>query len=280
MKVLQQSLLGLAASAICGAAAAQAVNQRVAVSLTDATRPATLHVALIRGSISVHGAERKDVLIEARSGSDAPAEKDDADKGKANASGLKRIPQPAALTVEEQNNRVEVSAGMPNQPYDFDIQVPVNTNLEISTINSGQIVVDGVNGQLEIGNVNGAITLTRVGGSVVAHTTNGGVHATLTRVTPQAPMAFTTLNGDVDVTFPATTKANLKLRSDQGQIFTDFDFKVTPESAAPKIEDTRQAGGRYRIEINKALFGAINGGGPDFEMRSFAGNVYVRKEGK
>ena len=34
---------------------------------------------------------------------------------------------------------------------------------------------------------------------------------------------------------------------------------------------------RQRIEINNAIYGSINGGGPDFEMRTFNGNVYVRK---
>jgi hypothetical protein len=82
------------------------------------------------------------------------------------------------------------------------------------------------------------------------------------------------------VSVPASTKANLKLRSDQGEIFTDFELKLLPENAMAKIEDTRKEGGRYRIEINKALAGAINGGGPDFELRSFTGNIYVRAAGK
>ena len=34
---------------------------------------------------------------------------------------------------------------------------------------------------------------------------------------------------------------------------------------------------RQRVEIDTAIYGAINGGGPDFEMRTFNGNVYVRK---
>jgi DUF4097 and DUF4098 domain-containing protein YvlB len=142
------------------------------------------------------------------------------------------------------------------------------------------VTVEGVDGELEIGNVNGGITLTRVGGAVVAHTTNGDVKVTLARVAPQKPMAFTTLNGDIDVSVPSATKANLKLRSDQGEIFTDFDLKLLPESTAAKIEDTRKEGGRYRIEINRALAGAINGGGPDFELRSFTGNIYVRSTAK
>ena len=41
-------------------------------------------------------------------------------------------------------------------------------------------------------------------------------------------MAFTSLNGIVDVTLPASVKANVKLRSDQGDVFTDFDIQLTP----------------------------------------------------
>jgi hypothetical protein len=29
--------------------------------------------------------------------------------------------------------------------------------------------------------------------------------------------------------------------------------------------------------VDRAIYGSINGGGPDFEMRTFNGNVYVRK---
>ncbi len=267
---MNRVVVSLVALVLGGAAAAQQANQRIPVPLSDPSRPPSVHLGLIQGGITVRGTDRKDILIEASTASDTPRDE------KPNASGLKRIPQPAALTVDEENNRVRISAGSPDKYYNITIEVPARTNLEISTINDGEISVEGVEGELEIGNVNGGITLTRVAGSVVAHTTNGDVRVALARVTPQKTMAFTTLNGDVDVTFPAATKATLKLRSEQGEILTDFDLKVLPDSSAPKIEDTRQSGGRYRIEVNKLLSATINGGGPDFEMRSFTGNVYVR----
>jgi len=267
-------MAGLVSLAACAGAAAQGVPERGIISLSDPSRPATVHLGLIQGSISVRGTDRKDVLVQSQVD-------DEEDRGsKPNASGMRRIPQRAALTVEEENNRVAISAASPNRFYKFTIDVPAKTNLEVSTVNGGEITIDGVDGEIEVGNVNGGITMTRVAGSVVAHTTNGGVKVSLTRVTPQKPMAFTTLNGDVDVTFPASTRANLKLRSDQGDIFSDFEVKLLPESAQPTIEDTRKAGGRFRIEINKAVSGAINGGGPDVEMRSFTGDIFVRSAGK
>jgi hypothetical protein len=270
MKKFSGSLLLVALASY--AAAAENPNQRVTVPLSDASRPGALHVSLVQGSISVKAGNRKDVLVEVR-----PRERGDADSDEksAKSSGLRQIYQPTAFTVEEENNRVEVSANDPRHACDIFIEVPARMDLNLSTVNSGQIQVEGVEGEQEISNVNGAITLSRVAGSVVAHTTNGAINVTLTRVTPGKSMAFTTLNGAVDVSLPPSTKANLRLRSDQGQLFTDFDFT----QQAVEMKETREAGGRTMKEIGKVIGGSINGGGPEFELRSFNGNVYVRKAG-
>jgi DUF4097 and DUF4098 domain-containing protein YvlB len=162
---------------------------------------------------------------------------------------------------------------------DFTIEVPLRTNLELETV-MGSVTVEGVEGELEVEAVNGAVTLTNVGGSVVAHSVNGKVTATVVRATPQKPMAFTSLNGSVDVTLPATVKANLKLRSDQGDVYTDFDLQLREDpdpNPSPRVDIGRSGRPRAVIAIDKAIYGLINGGGPDFEMRTFNGNVYVRK---
>jgi DUF4097 and DUF4098 domain-containing protein YvlB len=161
----------------------------------------------------------------------------------------------------------------------LDIQVPKKTHLELSNVNNGGILVEGVEGELEISNVNGEIELNDVGGAVVAHTVNGRVVATLRRITPDKPMAFTSLNGAVDVTLPRDVKANVKLRTDNGSAFTDFELQMLPQNDRPVIEDSRSSGGRYRVNVNKVIYGAVNGGGPEIEMRTFNGNIYLRKAG-
>jgi hypothetical protein len=42
-------------------------------------------------------------------------------------------------------------------------------------------------------------------------------------------------------------------------------------------QSSRQADGRIRIEVNQSIFGSINGGGPEFTLRTFNGNIYVRR---
>jgi hypothetical protein len=275
MQLLRNSFAGCALIAFSSIALAKdvAADEQVSVPFSDASRPGTVHVALVMGSISVVGRDIKDVIVEARGpGTNRRIPEE--------AQGLRRIlPTQVGVTIEEQNNRIEIQTPPGNRPVRLEIQVPRKTNLDLSTVNAGSIEVEGVEGELELGNVNGAIELTDVSGAVVAHTVNGRVIANVKRVTPDKPMAFTSLNGVVDVTLPPAIKANVKLRTDNGSAFTDFDLQMLPTANTPEIEDTRKSRGRYRIEVNKVIYGSVNGGGPEIEMRTFNGNIYLRKGG-
>ena len=90
-------------------------------------------------------------------------------------------------------------------------------------------------------------------------------------------MAFSSLNGNIDLTFHANTKANLKMRTDNGDVYSDFDIQRRPSDRKPAVDDNRKQGGPYRIEIDKSVNGTINGGGPDFDLRTLNGNIYIRK---
>jgi Toastrack DUF4097 len=245
---------------------------QVTVPLSDPSKPGVIDISLVQGSITVRGTNRKDVSVVARPETDRPSRRYDPD-----ASGLRRIPQSAGYKITEEGNRIKMSSDSPNRALTFEIEAPARTNLKLSTVNGGEILVENIEGDLEVSNVNGSVTLNGVAGSVIAGTTNGSVRATLTRVTAAKEMAFTSLNGTVDVTLPSTTKANLRLRSDHGDVYSDFDVQLAAASSAPTVEENRNSNGRYRITRNRSIVGTINGGGPEFELRTFNSNVYVRK---
>jgi DUF4097 and DUF4098 domain-containing protein YvlB len=243
-------------------------GNRVTVALTDPARPASMRIKLLQGRIAVKGTNRKDIAIDG--GPDTDFSNSRAVDPPA---GLRRLTQPAGFSVTEENNEVVVSASSFSRSYDLQIEVPLKANLELTTMN-GRITVDEVEGELELSSMNDSIQLNNVAGSVVAHSMNGRVLAVLTRVAPQAAMAFTSMNGTVDVTLPASTKADLKLRSDQGDVFTDFDLQ-TQQSAGST--STSNNNGRVRLELNRSITGTINGGGPDIELRTLNGRVILRK---
>ena len=263
------AIVGVSGPATLGA---QGQSDRLTVPFSDPSRPGLLTVQLMAGSVSIRGADRRDVLIDAVGMEDRPS------RGDQTPAGMRRLTQRAGFTVDEQTNTMRVISQDPARGMNFTIEVPRRTNLKLSIVNGQTIAVDGVEGDIETNNLNGpTTTLTNVSGSVVAHATNGKVVATIARVAAQKAMAFTSMNGGVDVTLPASVKANVKLRSDQGDVFTDFDVQLTASKEAPVVKDTRQSDGRYRIEVDRTLYGTINGGGPEFEFRSFNGNVYLRR---
>ena len=264
-------LCGLLASTAVAQQPVQPTPDRMAVPFSDPERPGTLKVNLLDGALTIKGSNRRDVLFVANS-----PEARDVLRRRQQAEpppGMRRLTQPGGFGVEERDNEMSVSSAF-NREINLTVEVPTRTKLKVSIVNGG-ITVDGVDSEIEINTVDGAIMLTNVGGSVVAHAVDGNITATVARVAPQAPMAFTSLNGDIDVTLPAAVKANLRLRSDQGDVFTDFDVQVIASASA---NQTQQRNGRgVRIDVNRSIYGTVNGGGPDFELRTFDGNIYVRK---
>jgi len=249
-------------------------DNKVNVPLSDPTRPVSLRAHLVSGSITVKGADVKEVVVEAkaRGGEESHAG--------GRAEGMKRIPMTSTgLNIEAENNNVRVSTDSYQRTIDLVITVPTRTSLSLHTVNDGNILVSGVDGELDINDVNGEVDLKNIGGSVVAHALNGHVLVTFNRIDPQKPMAFSSLNGDIDVTFPADLKANVSLRTDNGDVYSDFDVKVQPITPQQTVEDNRGKGGKYRVKIDKNVRGTINGGGQEIQFKNFNGNIYIRKAG-
>ena len=250
---------------------AQSGGDRIPVALSDPSRPASVKVSLVNGGITVKAYDGKEVVVEAH----VRNRDRDRDEG-----GPKRLAiSSTGLSVEEENNEVSINTDSYMHPIDVTLSVPTHTSLKLRAINDGDIVVTGVDGELDVDDINGSVTLNNISGGAVAHALNGHLHATFVRVNWQKAMAFSSLNGDIDVTFPADLKANVSIRSDRGDVFSDFDVQLRATATSPVVEDSRGKGGKYRVKIDKTVHGTINGGGPEIQFTNFQGQIYIRKAG-
>ena len=264
------AVVGLLGAGFAGTLSAQQEETQV-IPLSDPSRPGKVEFHILNGgSITVRGVNRRDVAGVMRGAAPGRVRNE-----RPAPPGMRRLTQSAGFEITEERNEIQIETSTFNQSSGaLEIRVPLRTNLELGIVNGGSITVDNVEGELEISNVNGSVILNNVAGSVVANSQNGGVTATLSRVMADKAMAFTSMNGKVDVTLPSNLKATLKMRSDNGDIFTDFDVQL--QQTPPTRGATRRGGGT-RIEVNRALYGTVNGGGPEIELRSFNGTIYLRK---
>ncbi len=269
-------------------------SEQLTVPLTEPGKPFKLNVSLTNGSIRIVGYEGKEVVIDAETGSGRKRETEKEKNGvnvninthtnvngnrdKEVPSGMKRLAAAGNgmdITAEEKNNRITINSDSWKRAIHLTIKVPQSGGtFKVSTVNNGDIDISNVNGEMEVENVNGYVRLTGISGSAVANTVNGNVVVSFKSVDPKAPMAFSTLNGNVDLTIPVMSKFSIKAKSDRGEVYSDFDVEV--DKVAPKVNRTSEKG-MYKLNIEDWVQGKINGGGPEILMKNMNGNIYVRK---
>ncbi len=147
-----------------------------------------------------------------------------------------------------------------------EIYLPKSQNVSVTNSWNGDIHIEGFTGEVEANaNLNGGLTLKNVSGPITAYSLNEGIRVVFEKIDQDSPIVIRTTNGEIDVTLPESTPADLELSSWNGDIYTNFDL------SRPDKDGLKSISGR---KVN----GAINGGGVDIKLKSTNGNIYLRKE--
>jgi DUF4097 and DUF4098 domain-containing protein YvlB len=245
------------------------------VPFSDPSKPGKIYVDIKTGSVIIKGTARKDVSVTYKKDSDDDNDNDNRDS-KSNREGLKRISS-GALDIEasEYQNTIKIVSDNWSEGLELTIEVPATLDVKAKAYNDGDVTVSGITGDLELINYNGSIFASGVNGSVVAQTYNGDIKVVFDKLKADTPMSYVNYNGDIDVSFPATLKATLKMKTKQGEIYTGFDGTV--QKANP-ITKSDSKSGANKIVIDDWTKMDVSGGGPEITMKSYNGDIYVRKK--
>ena len=227
-----------------------ALGQHYTVPFSGGSRPGLVKIDVVNGAIQIHGYEGKDVTIE--------------DLGRAKKEtkdGLHRLDNGGAFSVSEQGNVIAIHGGV-ERTAQLAIQLPPGTALELRCVNCRDVLIEKVSGDIDVNTTNGGIHLVNVTGGVLAHSLNRGITAKFDQPPGTKPISLSSMNGGIDVTFPSSLKANVRLKTNNGKIFTDFDVKL--------------AGGTV-IRPDHGLSGTVNGGGGEMQLTTFNGPIYLRQ---
>ena len=242
------------------------------IPFSDPTKPGMVVVDIKTGSITIKGTARKDVSISyARQGNDK-----DEDNGRYSKEGLRRIGGGAQdIDGSEYQNTIQIKSDNWNGELDLIVEVPSNVNIKAKAYNNGDIEISNITGDLELTNYNGSISARSISGSVVAQTYNGDIKIVFDKLKSDTPMSYANYNGDIDLTFPASLQATLKMKTNQGEIYTGFDAAVQKSNPVQKSDSKS---GAYKVVIDDWVKLDINGGGPEVMLKSYNGDIFVRKK--
>ncbi|WP_373519128.1 DUF4097 domain-containing protein [Pricia sp.] len=147
-----------------------------------------------------------------------------------------------------------------------EIYLPKSQNVSVTNSWDGDIHIEGFTGEVEANaNLNGGLTLEKVSGPITAYSLNQDVRVVFDNVNQDSSIIISTTNGEIDVTLPEKTAADLELNSWNGDIYSNFDL------SRPEKKGLKSIAGR-KVE------GSINGGGVDITLKSTNGNIYLRKK--
>jgi hypothetical protein len=159
--------------------------------------------------------------------------------------------------------------------YNFTVHVPRETGLRLRTVN-GEIKTDDTRGKFDVHGVNGSVTMTGVAGYGTLHTVNGRASIAF-RESPRQASDFQTVNGAIEASFPPNFSADLRLKTLNGQAYTDFE-------ATALLPSTAQAGerstGRFVYKSNHTSSVRIGSGGPELTFETVNGDIRITKESR
>ena len=206
------------------------------IKFSDPAKPGTLKITVANGDLRIRGADAAEVTVRTELKPAEPSQRKD---------GLRVLTSSSSYSLTEKGNVVTLSygtEGWPSNGGDFDITVPRNTSVVISSAYGGDIDIGEVTGDLEIKSLNGEVKLADVSGGVLVETMNGEIHCDIHELHDGKPLSFTSMNGEVQLRLPADAKASVRLRTHNGSILTDFDEKqLVTKTAALKSDHDHHA---------------------------------------
>jgi hypothetical protein len=183
------------------------------------------------------------------------------------------------LSAIKEGNELTIEQISKNSKGRFTIKIPqgVAVSYEHNRHEGKDLNIKDISGEIEVTAHFNDVKLENVTGPMSINTVHGDIEATFSSVNQKNPSTIRSSHGLIDVTLPSSTKANLKLRSSHGDMFTDF--KINRNVKGVKNVKNNQGdddcGGCGNDK--STMSGGINGGGVLIDLYTSHANIYLRK---
>lgn len=157
--------------------------------------------------------------------------------------------------------------------FDYTLEVPAFANLNVQTIDKGEVNIAGVEGVISANNVNGSVLIKEAKLVAEACTVNGNVDVYY-QGQPNWNGVFKTINGTINLYCNQNLNARVSAKTMHGSLYTAFDYTdINPE--LKKVTTKEGAATLYTIDEEFAI--EIGKNGPSLTFETLNGNIFLRK---
>jgi hypothetical protein len=271
------SSVGLVALLVCGGSFADPINEQKTSQHTYPVSSPTprLFVRNIWGNVTVRVGDAREIAVTVNEHRTAPTQ-----------ALLERSKEHIRLDIEASGDGVSMIVGDPDRTngridlcrgcrvdYQFEISVPLDTQIDIGTVTDGRVEVAGIRGLVNASNVNGPVAATDLSNCAKIESVNGALDVQFARA-PAEDCTLETINGRITVGLPPDTGLNAILSVNHGDIESDFD--VEPMTLPMKLKK-QDSDHRYSYRIVRPVGVRLGAGGPTFTFASLNGDVRILK---
>jgi len=147
-----------------------------------------------------------------------------------------------------------------------------NAHVHVKTLSGSVTLTNVQDGHVEVDSLSGNITLRSVNGPLVRVVSTSGGISYIGDFGDLGDYRFTSYTGDIDAVVPATTSADVNVRSVHGEVHDDIPLQPKPHS--PMINQ-----GNAMLHQGVILWGTVGRAAVSstVKLRSFSGKIHLRK---
>ncbi len=136
----------------------------------------------------------------------------------------------------------------------------ITGNADLNTV-SGDITLEGLRGSLDVETVSGNVEVSGVSGAkVVKGKVLSGSIEYQGDINPEGKYSLKSHSGRIEMLLPSDSAFDLEAKTFSGKIVSDFDITVSGTISKTELQ------------------GTVGGGGASVYLKTFSGNIYVKKQ--
>lgn len=156
---------------------------------------------------------------------------------------------------------------------DIVVKVPRNANIDVRTVNDGDVIVRDIDGAVTASNVNGSVKTTGLSRCEFIETINGDLEVSFDSA-PVTDCHLATLNGDIELSMAQDANVSFAVDLVNGKIRSEMD--ITPSEVPATVKRTTRDGRNY-YEIEQAAGFEMGRGGKTLTLKSLNGDVLIER---